>query len=134
MSTGEWLPEREIAKLGIETEQLRKLAAISAGAQLDEITSALSDAEQQWLANAMRAGRQAWRAAAEPLDDSELRHLIKCLAIAEMRIDGCTVGPESPVIHVHSLLKERGHPLGKAELLWLKQHCSNRFLPNGPLI
>ena len=59
---------------------------------------------------------------------------MRTLAVAEMRLPGCSVGEKSPVIALNRLLKARGARLDAAQLHWLRQHSSNRFLPNGPAL
>jgi hypothetical protein len=132
--TGEWIPEKAAATLPLDTEKLRQLATISAQAKLESIATLLSDSEQKTLAAAMQASREQWQQVAEPLTDAELVDLIKTLAIAEMHLPNCNFGAKSVVIHINRLLKQRGKSLDKTDLLWLKQHSTNRFLPNGPIL
>jgi hypothetical protein len=94
----------------------------------------LDSGQQQWLAFAMRASRDRWIEATGNLNDADLIHLIKALTIAEMCIPGCTVAEKSPVIYLNRLLKQRGSRLSRDDLLWIKQHSSNRFIPNGPAL
>ena len=132
-STGEWLPKNS-AKLNLDTDQLQRLARISAQGKLDTIKTLLTESEQNDLTQSMPASREQWQAAATPLSDDELVDLIKTLAIAEMQLPNCNLGAKSVVIHIHRLLKQRGKALSKENLYWLKQHSTNRFLPNGPVL
>ena len=132
--TGEWIPENAAGSEPLDTHKLRKLADISAQGRLDDIDALLSDPEQQSLARAMQAPRERWQQAAATLTDAELVDLIKALATAEMRLPNCDLGPRSAVIHINHVLKRRGRRLGEDDLRWLKQHSSNRFLPNGPAL
>lgn len=133
-STGEWTPDQTAATLALDSNQLRRLAALSAQDKLEALATLLDRDEQQALSRSMQAGREPWYKAASPLADGELVDLIKTLAMAEMRLPNCACGAKSPVIHINRLLKQRGQALGTADLLWLKQHSTNRFIPNGPIL
>lgn len=132
-STGEWLPENA-ASLTLDTEQLKRLARISAEGKLEAIKTLLSESEQAALAQSMQASREQWQTAVAALHDDELIDLIKALATAEMQLPNCNLGAKSAVIHINRHLKQRGSALSKDDLQWLKEHSTNRFLPNGPIL
>jgi glycerol-3-phosphate O-acyltransferase len=134
MPIGEWQPDSSNQQTAIDTAKLEALIAISHQGQLLELANQLGDSEQQWLAHAMHARRDSWLQAAGDMSSDDLIHLMKALAIAEMNIAGCTVGEKSPVIYLNRLLKQRGAALCRQDLLWIKQHSNNRFLPNGPVL
>jgi hypothetical protein len=134
MPIGEWQPENSAQQTTIDTEKLEALIAISQRGELLELADQLGDDDQQWLAFAMRAVRDIWLQAADALSNDKLVHLMKALAIAEMNIPGCSVAEKSPVIYLNRLLKQRGESLVREDLLWIKQHSNNRFLPNGPVL
>ena len=134
MPIGEWQPENSAQQTTIDTEKLEALIAISQRGELLELADQLGDDDQQWLAFAMHAVRDTWLQAADALSNDKLVHLMKALAIAEMNIPGCSVAEKSPVIYLNRLLKQRGDSLVREDLLWIKQHSNNRFLPNGPVL
>ena len=140
MSIGEWQPDSSSEssdsseQTAIDAAKLEALIAFSHQGQLLELANLLDDSEQQWLARVMHARRDSWLQAASDMSSDELIQLMKALAIAEMNIAGCTVGEKSPVIYLNRLLKQRGAALGRQDLLWIKQHSHNRFLPNGPIL
>jgi hypothetical protein len=134
MSIGEWQPDSSSEQTAIDVAKLEALIAFSHQGQLLELANHLGDSEQQWLAGVMHARRDSWLEAASDMSGDDLIHLMKALAIAEMNIAGCTVGEKSPVIYLNRLLKQRGATLGRQDLLWIKQHSNNRFLPNGPIL
>lgn len=134
MPIGEWQPENSDQQTTIDAEKLQALIAISQRGQLLQLADELGEDEQQWLAFAMHAVRDIWLESAGELNSDELVHLMKALAIAEMNIAGCSVGEKSPVIYLNRLLKQRGESLEREDLLWIKQHSNNRFLPNGPVL
>ena len=134
MPIGEWQPDNSVQQSNIDSAKLQSLIAISERGELLQLADQLGDDEQQWLAFAMHAVRGSWQQASEALNSEQLVHLMKVLAIAEMNIPGCTVGEKSPVIYLNRLLKQRGDSLEREDLLWIKQHSNNRFLPNGPVL
>jgi glycerol-3-phosphate O-acyltransferase len=134
MPIGEWQPENSAQQTTIDTEKLEALIAISQRGELLELADQLGDDDQQWLAFSMHAVRDTWLQAADALSNDKLVHLMKALAIAEMNIPGCSVAEKSPVIYLNRLLKQRGDSLMREDLLWIKQHSNNRFLPNGPVL
>ena len=134
MAIGEWQPDNNVQQSSIDSAKLESLIAISERGELLQLADQLGDDEQQWLAFAMHAVRDIWQQATDALSSEQLVHLMKVLAIAEMNIPGCTVGEKSPVIYLNRLLKQRGDSLEREDLLWIKQHSNNRFLPNGPVL
>ena len=134
MPTDQWIPQNENTAFSLDSSHLRQLISLSAEDRLADMEAALSDEQTHWLAQAMQASREQWQSAASTLDDADLIHLFKSLAMAEMQIAGCTVGVKSPAIAINGLLKQRGGSLPRNELLWLRQNSSNRFLPNGPVL
>lgn len=132
MSVEEWSPATP-AVINIELERLEHLASLDKRGEVTQLAQVLNEKDRDWLAFVMKADRKAWEKAAAPLTDSQLVSLIKALAIAEMALPGCLVGEKSPVIHLNRLLKTRGSPLDRENLQWLKQHSTNRYLPNGPI-
>ena len=134
MSTGHWTPEPAGSAIALDAATLRELLALSRREQLQDLPDAVGAAMQRWLAEAMHRPGGEWADAADPLDNDELIHLMRTLAVVEMRLPGCSVGDKSPVIALNRLLKARGARLDAAQLQWLRQHSSNRFLPNGPAL
>ena len=134
MSIDEWVPDKPEPQFAIDGAKLEKLIAIDQQQKLDQLTDQLAEDEQQWLAFAMKAEGNCWLRAAGAFGNNEIVHLIRTLAIAEMRIPGCTVGASSPIISLNRLLKQRGASLSREDLLWHKQHSTNRFIPNGPIL
>lgn len=132
MPVEEW-PPTQSAVIDIELEKLERLASLDASGEVTRLAQVLDAKERDWLVFVMKTDRGAWEKAAAPLSDMQLVGLIKALAIAEMELPGCLVGEKSPVIYLNRMLKARGKPLSRDDLLWLKQHSNNRFLPNGPI-
>ena len=80
----------------------------------------------------MKIDHNTWRAAAEPLPDDDLLHLIRFFAVAE-NLPGWEAGADSPVIPLAKILRQRGARLDKPLLQWLREVNDNRYLPYGPL-
>ena len=100
--------------------------------QLDRLDRLLSAEDKQLLAGLMTIDHETWRAAAEPLPDGELLHLIRFFAAAE-NLPGWEAGANSPVIPLAQILRRRGVRLDRELLQWLREVSDNRFLPYGPL-
>lgn len=134
MSLGTWDPQAGPADtpLTLEPALLQRLADYSRNGQLQELSHALPDTDQQRLAALMGVDHDAWRAAVEALPDVDIEHLIRFLAVAE-NLPGWEAGAASPAIPLARVLRERGVKLDRQFLLWLREVSDNRFLPYGPL-
>ena len=89
-----------------------------------EVTSA------SWLS---RLPAEQWLEEAGHWDDGKLWALIRFFTLAEMQLQDWQGGAESPVIPLAKSLRLRKSPLVREQLLWLRQHSDNRYLPYGPL-
>lgn len=134
MSMEEWVPPQARASCTLPPERLQTLIDLSRDGALESIGEVLDETEKTWLKQAMHGAHDSWASAADPLGDEDLVHLMKAVAVAEMKLPGCTVGDQSPVIALNRVLKRRGGRLATTDLQWLRRHSSNRFLPNGPVL
>lgn len=136
MSLGSWDPSIEAQQktLAIEASILQRFIAASQSDSLDDIANVLNDDEQSLYAALMTLAANDWQQAVEALDAESIYHLMRFLTVAEMDYAGWEAGEHSPVIHLNKLLKKRKTPLGKEQVLWIKSHTRNRFLPNGPIM
>jgi hypothetical protein len=134
MSLGSWDPTIESPDnaLLLQAEVLRRLIDYDRHDQLQQLDELLSEDEKQRLAGLMKVNHKAWRAAGEPLPDTDLIHLIRFFAMAE-NLPGWEAGAESPVIPLAKILRQRGSRLDKTLLQWLREVNDNRYLPYGPL-
>ncbi|MFT4614906.1 MAG: hypothetical protein ACI9NT_002057 [Bacteroidia bacterium] len=134
MSIGSWDPSAgsPIDAPSLTSELLQDLALYSRDKKLESLTEAMPEADKQRLANLMQIDHEHWRAAAEPLDNEAIVHLIRFLAVAET-LPGWEAGAKSPVIPLAKILRGRGARLDKPQLLWLREVSENRYLPYGPL-
>ena len=134
MSLGTWEPAADSAARHIEIDQhtLHRFIAFSRDERLQELENLISGDESQRLAGLMHLDRDAWQAAADPLDSDELLQLIRFFAVAE-NLPGWEAGDQSPVIPLAKGLRRRGERLDREFLRWLRQVNDNRFLPDGPL-
>jgi len=134
MSLGSWDPNLQPAEGSLLSRPglLPRLIKYDLEDQLDQLDRLLSDEDKQQLSGLMKIDHEAWRAAAEPLMDQELIHLIRFFAAAE-NLPGWEAGADSPVIPLAKILRRRGTRLDRSLLQWLREINTNRFLPYGPL-
>jgi hypothetical protein len=134
MSLGSWDPNADAAAhhLQIKPATLGRFIAYSRDEQLSQLEQLISGDENQVLAGLMQIDHSAWLAAAEPLPEEDVLHLIRFFAVAE-NLPGWEAGPKSPVIPLAKTLRKRGARLDKSLLQWLREVNDNRFLPYGPL-
>lgn len=133
MSVGAWEPDRaaqDKTQEPIERELLRRyIAAAQADKPLGE---SLETADMQ-ASHLIRLPVQRWLEESEAWDSEQLWQLIRFFTLAEKQLPGWDAGAESAVIPLAKALRRRKTPLDKEQLLWIKQHSDNRFLPYGPL-
>jgi hypothetical protein len=133
MTIGSWDPSVEAQdSLELDTALLERLAGFSRDDALETLADALDSADQQRLAGLMQIDHEQWAAAAEPLPDDALLHLVRFFAVAE-NLPGWEAGALSPVIPLARTLRRRGCRLDRELLQWLRSVNENRFLPYGPL-
>jgi hypothetical protein len=134
MSLGSWDPKIEAAgsALLLQTALLHRLIDYDREDQLAQLEQLLSDEDKQRLAGLMKIDHNSWRAAAAPLPNDDLLHLIRFFAVAE-NLPGWEAGADSPVIPLAKILRQRGARLDKPLLQWLREVNDNRYLPYGPL-
>ncbi|WP_043317711.1 hypothetical protein [Microbulbifer sp. HZ11] len=82
-----------------------------------------------WLAG-LPASR--WLQEASHWQPQQIWGLIRFFTLAESRLDW-PGGAESPVIPLAKSLRQRKAPLNKDQLMWIREHSDNRYLPYGPL-
>lgn len=132
MSIGTWSPDTgNTARL--ERSWLDRFIALGRDADLERLPTLLTPREQADLAPCMRVPAGDWQAIVQDYDNEALWHLIRFLTMTEMHLPGWQAGKDSPVIWVHRVLKQRGAPLSKEQLHWIRAHSDNRFIPNGAL-
>ncbi|MCW8126489.1 hypothetical protein [Microbulbifer halophilus] len=134
MSVGAWEPDQTAAQdktqKPIERELLRRyIAAARADKPLGE---SLETADMQ-ASHLIRLPTQRWLEESEAWDSEQLWQLIRFFTLAEKQLPGWDAGAESAVIPLAKALRRRKTPLDKEQLLWIKQHSDNRYLPYGPL-
>ncbi len=133
MAVDSWEPAPDSTSTNTDKAVLRRYAALMAGDSDTPLSEKLDDAAQQHCAALMQIPDAAWQEIAAQLDNADLRGLIRFFTLAEMQLNNCEAGAASPVIAINRVLKQRGEPLDRDELIWIRNHSSNRFLPNGPL-
>jgi hypothetical protein len=136
MTLNTWTPENASAKISADDIEKTLLEYIHIGAQqnLEQAIAELSPQQIQALTPLMKQDIAFWHTAADKLGTAEVIHLIHFFTLAEEKNSQLFAGKQSPVIALNKLLKKRNTPLSKEELLWIKSHSSNRFLPNGSVL
>jgi len=139
MALGTWDPtiDADNSELLLTSSLLNRLIGyacedVEREDRLIRLEQLLSEEDKQRLAGLMKVEHERWRAAAEPLPDADLLHLIRFFAVAE-NLPGWEAGAGSPVIPLAKVLRQRGARLDKTLLQWLRQVSDNRYLPYGPL-
>lgn len=134
MSVGSWEPQvsgqQEESHWEFNRNQLQRLiaAAESEGALVDVISE-----EDQQASKLIRLPAQHWLEESQRWGDDQLWQLIRFFTLAEMQLTGWDAGAESSVIPLAKALRQRKTPLKREQLLWIRQHSNNRYLPYGPL-
>lgn len=82
----------------------------------------------------MKLSASQWLPALEHLDEATLLNLVRFFTVAEQLLPHWHGGDKSPVIWISRLLRQRGTPLSRDMVLWIKGNSDNRFLPNGPIL
>jgi hypothetical protein len=134
MALGTWDPkiDSDSSELLLTSTLLNRLIGYACEDTLMQLEQLLSEEDKQRLAGLMKVEHASWRAAAEPLPDADLLHLIRFFAVAE-NLPGWEAGAGSPVIPLAKVLRQRGARLDNTLLQWLRQVSDNRYLPYGPL-
>lgn len=135
MSINTWIPapEKNADTINISTQQLQELISIGKDNNIAEAIMQLSLSQIDTLAPLMKQPAAFWHNTAAALSAEDIVALIRFFTLAEEKHSALFAGNQSPVIALNKLLRKRDTPLPKAELLWIKAHSSNRFLPNGSI-
>jgi len=131
MSIGNWTPTNPDAE--IDSALLKAGLNASEEGKLEELPRVLSQDQQANLASQLRLPKEKWLLALEHYNNEQLKALLRFFVRAEMLIPGCEVGDQSPAIWANKLLRQRGDRLTKEDLLWIREHTNNRFIPNGAI-
>jgi hypothetical protein len=132
MSVGVWDPNAKAAKL--DAEIVVRMVDWGKQADAKPLSELLSEEEQSQYAPLMHVEADKWSAVIKGLDNEQLWQLICFLTIAEMSFPAWRSDEQSPVITIATELKTRGKPLNKEQLLWIRAHSDNRFLPHGKVV
>lgn len=132
MSVGVWDPKHTPPEL--EQAVLSRFISLSDEQTLDKLSTVMSQDEQNRYAQLMYFAHTRWRSAISDLDNTQLWKLIQFLSVAEMQLPSWRADEQSPVIAIARELNERGAPLQREQLIWLRKHSDNRFLPHGRVL
>jgi len=140
MSVGSWTPDTASTAAApgtIDIAVLQVFIDLSRQEQLDDLKSALAAHDSSWLTEQQHLMQQeydTWFQTCDSMDNEAIHHLIRFFTLAEMQLTGWDAAEKNPVIPLVKLLKKRGEKLSKDTKLWIREHSSNRFLPNGPVL
>ncbi|MBB5212908.1 hypothetical protein [Microbulbifer hydrolyticus] len=143
MSVGAWEPDNQASNDQSRTEIDRAVlqriidAVSEASGESNDIESApdLKSFAQDLQSANWLAGLPAtqWLEEAPNWNSTQVWALIRFFTLAEMQLQDWQGGAESPVIPLAKSLRQRKMPLQREQLLWIRQHSDNRYLPYGPL-
>lgn len=133
MTLNTWTPENLFKKITPEATAIALQEYIHIGAldNLEPVIESLTPEQIAGLTPLMKQSIEFWYTTADKLSQEEVIYLIHFFTLAEEKNSSLFAGKHSPVIALNKLLKKRNTPLSKEQLLWIKSHSSNRFLPNG---
>lgn len=134
MSIENWQPASEPSTVNIQDLQLEEFIALGHEDEVESHTQNLTPEQIKKLHLSIKQTRQFWMQAAKEISTQELHHLIRFFTLAEEHNSELQCGNDSPVIAFNKTLKKRDRALDKNFLLWIKEHSSNRFLPNGSIL
>ncbi len=136
MAISTWEPNQQPPQDNslLSAEFLERAAKISQQNQLEQLEQLFDATEQASYSAVMRHSQQQWTSAVDTLDCATIYHVMRFLTVAEMTFSEWEVGAQSPVIWLNKLLKRRGEPLQKDQVLWIKSNTRNRYLPNGAVL
>ncbi|MEH6558720.1 MAG: hypothetical protein V7708_13040 [Oceanicoccus sp.] len=134
MDIGSWAPNSEQTNqpFDVERANLDAYIEMSRSDKLNELPTLLSSHLQTTQSDCMRLSKDQWFAIAKPLNDEEIKHLMRFFTIAE-KLPGWDAGARSPVIWLGKLLKQRGVGINREMVVWIKSNSNNQFLPHGAL-
>ena len=131
MGLGQWTPTAK--KLSdIDHTVLNQFISWVESDQLSQLAVLLTDEQVQQYAAFMQFSEQTWQVACQDYASSSLETLIKFFTVAE-QLPGWSAQKNSPVIWLNRLLNKKGKRLSAEDLLWIKAHSDNQFIPNGSL-
>ncbi|QFT53587.1 hypothetical protein [Microbulbifer sp. THAF38] len=134
MSVGAWEPQvsgqQEENHWEFDRDQLQRLISVAIS---DNSLSDKLNEEDLRASQLIRLPAQQWLEESQHWNNEQLWQLIRFFTLAEMELTGWDAGAESAVIPLAKELRKRKAPLQKEQLLWIRQHSNNRYLPYGPL-
>jgi len=134
MSVGAWEPQvggqQNESHWEFDRDQLCRLiaAVITEGSLAKELKE-----EDKQASRLIRLPSQHWQEESQHWNNDQLWQLIRFFTLAEMQLTGWDAGAESAVIPLAKILRQRKAPLEREQLLWIRKHSNNRYLPYGPL-
>lgn len=133
MSVGAWEPENRASDRSrddIDRALLEKIIT-SMTNEMETVTGLPPEMiDANWLAG---LPAQQWLDEAAQWDQDQLWAMIRFFTLAEMQLPDWQGGAESPVIPLAKSLRQRKSPLTREQLVWIREHSDNRYLPYGPL-
>lgn len=135
MTIGSWTPndESSASNYQVNTALLLQFIDFADAKDFATIETLLDETETALHSAIMKQSKASWFAIAEQFSNEQLESLVRFFTVAEMKLQGWDAGADSPVIWLVKILRARKNPPSKELLIWIKEHSSNRFLPNGAL-
>lgn len=138
MSVESWNPDNAASEDGlassINDEFMQRCIDAGQTDQLDNIQAVFSTEERSRFAPCMRLPAPHWQELAENLSAEDVYQAIRFFTLAEQQLSGWEAGDQSPVIALNKLLRKRGEPLSRDQVMWIKKNTDNHYLPNGAIL
>lgn len=131
MSAGVWNPSTDLPDNAHSL--LLKWSSLGDKEKLPEIIAAFDETTVENIMPFMKQETAYWQQMLADYSTDQIRQLIYFFTLAEELHSALYAGNKSPVIVLNKMLKQAKAPLSKDDLLWIKQHSSNRFIPNGSI-
>jgi len=134
MSINTWVPEAAAQEQStlMSTEQLTAYVNM---AKSDDLISAIENinaATIDTLGSVIKQELPFWENLCGHFSADDIIALIRFFTVAEEKHSALFAGKSSCVIALNKLLKQQHQQkLSKEDLLWIRTHSSNRFIPNG---
>lgn len=134
MSINTWSPDSENTDITASALELKEYIDIGASDAIVIAVENLSAKNIHLLTTLIKQDSVFWQTAAKNLSTENIIHLMRFFTLAEEKHSALFAGKEASVIGLNKVLKIRKTPLPKEELLWIKAHTTNRYLPNGSVL
>lgn len=133
MSLGNWDPNEAHSNIDIKQIDLEEIIQLGNIKDVEHNCKHLNESQLEKSLLLIKQDKNFWVKMCEEKPTDAILNLIYFFTVAEEQNSVLSAGNESSVIALTKILKGRGENLGKENLQWIRNHSSNRFLPNGSI-